>query len=219
MKRAIIIMTKVPIAGTVKTRLHPVFSPDQCAALAKAFLLDAVTKSETVCENVILAYSPPGELKLLREFLPAQKFFIEQTGKDLGQRMFNAFQFAFAQKSDSVAMIGTDSPTFPAEFIEQSFNFLEKDADAVLGKTADGGFYLIGLKTLHAKIFDQVAWSTAETFAQTAKNIVDLNLRLREIPSWYDVDEPGDLARLVSEFSTSAEARKRAAETRLFLMK
>ena len=219
MKRAIIIMTKVPIAGTVKTRLQPVFSPDQCAALAKAFLLDAVTKSEAVCENVILAYSPPEQLNLLHELLPEHKVFTAQTGKDLGRRMFNAFRFAFAQKPNSVVLIGTDSPTFPAEFIEQSFSFLEKDADAVLGKTVDGGFYLIGLKTLREKIFDGVAWSTPETFAQTAENIINLNLRLREIPIWYDVDEPKDLERLKLELSTSDEAGKRAAQTCLFLMK
>ncbi len=219
MNRVIIVMAKVPIPGTVKTRLQPHLSSDQCAALAKAFLLDAITKSKTVCQNVILAYSPPEKINVLREFLPARNVLIEQTGGDLGQRMCNAFQFAFAQNPDSVVLIGTDSPTFHAEFIESAFDFLESKIDVVLGKTADGGFYLIGLKTLHEKIFERVSWSTAATFAQTAANISRLNLRLRQIPDWYDVDEPADLARLEREFSISAAARKTAAQTYLLLRK
>src|SRR5688572_8313080 len=114
MKRSVIIMAKAPSAGTVKTRLQPHLSPDECAALAAAFLRDAVKKAETVCENVILAYSPPEKLDTLKKILPSQSIFIQQTGGDLGERMFNAFKFAFKQNSDSVVMIGTDSPTFPA---------------------------------------------------------------------------------------------------------
>ena len=72
MKRAIIIMAKVPSAGNVKTRLQPFLSSDECAALSKAFLQDAVKKAKTVCENVILAYSPPAEINALKKFLPSQ---------------------------------------------------------------------------------------------------------------------------------------------------
>src|SRR5215210_4518889 len=97
MKRAIIIMAKIPTAGKVKTRLQPHLSPNQCAALAAAFLQDTVNKEKTVCENTILAYSPPEEINALRKILPFHSIFIEQTGRDLGERMFNAFKFAFEQ--------------------------------------------------------------------------------------------------------------------------
>ena len=219
MKRAIIIMTKVPSAGNVKTRLQPFLSADECAALSKAFLRDAVNKAKTICENVILAYSPPAEINALRNILPSQKTFIEQTGKDLGEKMFNAFEFVFEQKTDAVVMIGTDSPTFPADFIEQAFEFLETNSDVVLGKTEDGGFYLIGLRQLPERIFETVAWSSPETFEQIFENIHRLDLHLREVPSWYDVDEQADFETLKKEILHNKNAQRRAPETYALIRK
>lgn len=213
MKRSIIIMAKIPSAGNVKTRLQPDFSPDECAALAEAFLQDAEAKAKKICENVILAYSPPGELNVLKKLLPSQSIFIEQTGNNLGERIFNAFKFVFEQNSDSVVMIGTDSPTFPADFIEQAFEFLETNSEAVLGKSEDGGFYLIGLRVLRREIFENVAWSSPETFEQVFENTHRLNLHLREVPSWYDVDTKTDFEKLRGEFLHNENARRRAPKT------
>lgn len=213
MKRAIVIMAKVPSKGLVKTRLEPHLSPEQCAALAAAFLQDTINKAKTVCENVILAYWPPEKTNALRKVLSSQSVLIEQTGSNLGARMFNAFKFAFERNSDSVVMIGTDSPTFPADFIEQAFEFLETNSDAVLGKCEDGGFYLIGLRKLPEKIFENVCWSSPETFEQMFANIRESNLHLREIPGWYDVDTKEDFEKLREDFRHNENARRRAPET------
>ena len=217
-KRAIIIMTKVPTAGKVKTRLQTILSPEQCAALAAASLQDTLNKAKTVCENTILAYSPPEEINALKGILPFQSIFIEQTGRDLGERMFDAFKFAFERDSDSVVMIGTDSPTFPADYIEQAFEFLELETDVVLGKTEDGGFYLIGLRRLCLEIFENVAWSSRETFERVFENINNSNLRLREVPGWYDVDTAQDLEKLREELLHNVNARRRAPKTFEYLI-
>lgn len=219
MKRSIIIMAKVPIAGKVKTRLEPHFSPEQCAPLAAAFLQDAAAKAKKVCENVILSYSPAEEINALKRILPSQSIFIEQTGRNLGEKMFNAFRFAFERNLDSIVMIGTDSPTVPADFIEQAFEFLELETDVVLGSAEDGGFYLIGLRALRQEIFENVEWSSRKTFEQVFRNVMNLNLRLREVPSWYDVDEPKDLEKLRRELLHNENARRRAPKTFEFLIK
>ncbi len=213
MKRAIIIMTKVPQAGNVKTRLQKILAPEGCEKLAEAFLKDAVNKAKSVCENVFIAFSPPTEFQRLKEILPDESNFIEQTGENLGEKMFNAFQFAFNQKTDSVVMIGTDSPTFPFDFIEQAFEFLETNSEIVLGKTEDGGFYLIGQKILRREIFENVAWSSPQTFEQVFANIQKLGLHLREVPSWYDTDEEADLIKLKNEIRQSENAKCRAPHT------
>ena len=213
MKRTIIIMTKVPVAGNVKTRLQPFLSPDECAALAEAFVRDAASKAATICENIIVAFDPPRQIVKLKRILPDRFDFVSQIGDDLGARMFRAFDFAFSNNSDSVVMIGTDSPTFPPDFIKRAFEFLETDFDAVLGRTVDGGFYLLGLRILRAEIFANVCWSTPQTFEQTRENIINLNLRLRETPEWYDVDVPSDFERLQKEFLTDDNAQRHAPET------
>lgn len=214
MKRAIIIMAKAPLAGTVKTRLQTQLSAAECAQLAACFLSDTINKAKILKTQLIIAYSPVEEIDYFGQFTDEKTSLVLQTGDRLGEKMFSAFEFAFAQNADAVAvMIGTDSPTFPADFIEQAFEFLETNSDAVLGKTEDGGFYLIGLRNLDARIFERVQWSSPKTFEQVRRNIMNLNRHLREVPGWYDIDEPKDLEQLKNEFLNSKNAQRRAPQT------
>lgn len=217
MKRAIVIMAKVPLPGAVKTRLEPFLSPESCAALAAAFLVDTAEKSRRVCEDVIIAFSPSSEKSTLSKIVGDGFKSFAQTGNDLGERIVSSFENAFASGADSVVMIGTDSPTFPADYIEQAFEFLELETDVVLGKTTDGGFYLIGLRKAVPAIFTDVRWSSRNAFDDVYRNASDLELHLREVPSWYDVDEPRDLEKLIAETDHNENARRRAPRTFEFL--
>ena len=124
MKRAITSMAKVPVAGTVKTRLQPFLTATQCAELAAAFLRDAESRAKIVCDDTILAYSPADQRAVLENLLSFENILIEQTGADLGARMCVAFEFAFAREKDSsVLMIGTDTPTVPAELTNKRLSF------------------------------------------------------------------------------------------------
>lgn len=117
MKRAIIIMAKVPRAGNVKTRLQPFLSAEQCISLSEAFLEDAIEKAKKSTDILIIAFSPAEEREYFDRFSDENLILIEQNGADLGEKMFNAFEFAFQKNLDSVVMIGTDSPTFPGDYL------------------------------------------------------------------------------------------------------
>ena len=216
MNPAIIVMCKAPAAGTVKTRLAPFLSAEQSADLAGCFAVDAMKKAQNICENTIVAFA--GEKEMLETILPQNLIWVRQTGTDLGERMHNALRFAFEQNFSPLVVVGTDSPTLPSEFIENAIEILSGDrADAVLGKTEDGGYYLIGLNQPDWRIFKNVRWSSPETFSQTAQNIKDLNLRLATLPVWYDVDTPEDLRRLKTEIENSAHAQVLASATASWL--
>lgn len=204
-------MAKFPEAGRVKTRLQPFLSPKKSAEIALAFLQDAENKAKSVCENLIIAFSPPARKAELESILQHENILIEQTGANLGERMLNAFKFAFSNNLDSVVVIGTDSPTFPVKFIEQAFEFLES-SDAVLGESDDGGYYLIGLRTLRKGIFENVEWSIEKTFEQTVRNIENLDLKLSLLTKWYDVDFPEDLKRLKKELRENSELAPKTAK-------
>lgn len=195
MKRTIIIMAKVPAPGTVKTRLQPALTPKQSADFAACLLRDAINKAAGERCRLVIAYSPAGRADFFEEFSDHDLVLIPQNGDDLGERMANAFKFAFSQNADSAVMIGTDSPTFSKDFFEIAFEKLH-DSDAVMGRSEDGGFYLIGLRTLHDSIFNGVEWSSGSEFEQTARNIRSAGLNLGEAPAWYDVDTLDDLERL-----------------------
>lgn len=217
MKRAIIIMAKIPAAGAVKTRLHSILPPEKCAALAAAFLEDTLTKAATVCKNIILAYSPASERVIPENTLPGEIFLLEQKGANLGKRMANAFDFAFRENA-AVVMIGTDSPTFPAEYLVEAFAALEKDSEIVLGKSTDGGFYLIGLRKRFPEIFARVEWSTPQVFTQITKNIENSGVEnLYLLPAHYDVDEPEDFLMLKNELLADKNLQRLAGKTHRWL--
>ena len=212
MNPAIIVMCKAPVAGKVKTRLAPFLSAEKSADLAGCFAVDAAAKAARICPNVIIAYA--GEKNLLAKILPPNLIWTEQKGADLGERMHNALGFAFEENFAPLVVIGTDSPTLPLEFPANAISILSENcADVVLGKTEDGGYYLVGLREPEFGIFQNVVWSSAETFAKTARNIEQLNLHLELLPAWYDVDEPEDLKRLKVEIEHLSGARKLAPAT------
>ncbi|MDQ6788481.1 MAG: TIGR04282 family arsenosugar biosynthesis glycosyltransferase [Acidobacteriota bacterium] len=216
MKRTIIIMAKVPRAGNVKTRLQPFLSSEECRALAEAFLFDAINKVRKVCDELVIAFAPSDEKNYFDRFETCgDLILIEQKGADLGERMASAFEFAVsADLGKAIVMIGTDSPTFPIEFAEQAFSDLETRAEIVLGKSDDGGFYLIGLKKIFSTLFDGIEWSSAKVFEQITANVEKLKIsRFELISGWYDVDTFTDLRRLRDEFSDAKAARKNAPAT------
>ena len=171
-------MAKVPTAGNVKTRLQPHLSPEECRTVAEAFLSDAIHKARNACDELIIAFSPASEKSYFDKLENSQNLIlIEQKEGNLGERMANAFEFSVsADAGKAVVMIGTDSPTFPVEFAEQAFSDLEKQAEIVLGKSADGGFYLIGAKKIYPTLFENIEWSSARVFEQVTVNIENLKI-------------------------------------------
>lgn len=219
MNRVIIIMAKVPRAGNVKTRLETILSTAERRTLAEAFLSDTIYKAERKCNSIVIAYSPAGEQDYFSRFNCENLIAVEQHGENLGEKMSNAFDFAFEKfPIASVVMIGTDSPTFPAEFLEKAFTALESSAETVLGKSADGGFYLIGLKRNHGRLFEDIEWSTSVVYEQITRNIADLNLNLQTVPEWFDVDTPEDLRQLKKDIFANESSRKCVPQTYRWLL-
>ena len=126
-----------------------------------------------------------------------------QKGSDLGERLFHAFDREL-KNHPKVIVIGTDSPTFPEEQIEKAFQCLENH-DAVIGPSEDGGYYLIGLRTLIPEIFVNIEWGSTTVLESTVSKIGGHSYQLLE--PFFDVDTPADVARLREEFSTSSPLR------------
>jgi hypothetical protein len=66
----------------------------------------------------------------------------------------------------------------------------------VIGPADDGGYYVLGLKTAHARLFDAIDWSTERVFAQTLDRAQEIGLQVDVLPAWYDVDDADGLRRL-----------------------
>jgi hypothetical protein len=75
---------------------------------------------------------------------------------------------------------------------------------AVLGPSRDGGYYLLGLKTPHRRLFDNVAWSTEHVAEQTRLRAAEIGLPIDILPEWYDIDDAQSLQLLRSELEDAA---------------
>jgi len=73
---------------------------------------------------------------------------------------------------------------------------VEDAQDCVIGPAEDGGYCLIGLRKNDPRVFADVPWSTGAVLTKTLTNAQRAGLSVRLLPSWWDVDDPGDLDRL-----------------------
>ncbi len=199
MSTALIIFAKAPIPGEVKTRLCPPLDHDEAASLHGSLVLDAIERTKGL-QSISLYVAGTPDLahpffKVLEGRYGAR--LLLQRGPDLGARMRQAMQDAFDQGTQAVILTGTDLPTLPRAHLQQALT-LVKGHDVVLGPTADGGYYLIGLRKMMPALFDGIAWSTASVFAETKKKIEAAGLSLGLLPECRDVDTLDDLKHFIA---------------------
>ena len=197
-------MAKAPIEGQVKTRLMGTLSPAEAAELYANFLRDTfflmeVLQDERETVALILCYWPEGEEESFENIEREGSLMLLQRGDDLGERLVNCLTDLFDFGFESLVVIGGDTPTLPVEILDEAFDQLAGEADVVLGPSEDEGYYLIGMRQLHAELFRDIPWGSAGVLAATRRQASIAGLRLIEMPLWYDVDTLEDLDRLISE--------------------
>ena len=202
-QRAIVVMGKAPVPGTVKTRLVPPLDTEQAAQLYGAFLQDTLLTARAVPNAAVyLSHPPADDPSTLRKLVPVGVCCIEDMKTDLGDSMDHAFRHCFERDAASVVLIGSDLPTLPADHIELAFDHLEQAvSDVVLGPAVDGGYYLIGLRAAQRILFTNMVWSTSRVLEQTLVRARRAGLRTVLLKPWRDVDLPSDLEALRRELA------------------
>ncbi|MGZ4875737.1 MAG: TIGR04282 family arsenosugar biosynthesis glycosyltransferase [Candidatus Angelobacter sp.] len=200
------IFAKPPEPGAVKTRLIPELGPDRAAELAEAFLEDTVAMVRTLTwAECIIAATRTFE----RSYFKPEEVWLQSEG-DLGDRLEKVLRLAL-KREPIVLAIGADSPGLPAAYLESARQAL-KTADAVLGPSADGGFYLIGLKDCPVGVLEGIQWSHSTTLAATVHKLEQFGLKTVLINPWFDVDGHEDLERLRRQLANDPSAAPRTAE-------
>ena len=211
----LIVFTRYPQAGKAKTRLIPALGAEGAASLQRQmteYTLNQVRKLlnpslvsvdlvsvDLVSVEVWFAgtassgtASDDTDRQLMQDWLGTGWVYRQQGTGDLGARMSQAFQDAFADGMERVVTIGTDCPGVDANRLTQAFQALQ-DHDLVLGPATDGGYYLIGLGRFVPELFLGIAWSTADVLSQTIEIAQRLNLSIAYLDSLTDIDRPEDL--------------------------
>lgn len=208
-KCALAVMAKAPRPGKVKTRLSPPLTAEQAAALNICFLQDMAQNIAEVAATSdasgLICYTPIGDEGLFDGLLPEGFALIAQRGDSFGERLLAAAGDILACGLGAVCLINSDSPTLPATALHQAVAELNRPGERiVLGRSNDGGYYLIGLKTPHSAPFTNIHWSTATVYTETVSSIAGAGIELIELPTWYDVDDGDTLELLRHELLAGA---------------
>jgi uncharacterized protein len=201
---ALAIMAKAPRNGEVKTRLVPPLTAEEATILSACFLKDIsanfIIASRTVPVAGYIAYSPPGSEALFRDIVSAQILLLPPRRIGLGNSLLDAAEDLLAAGYGAVCLVNADSPTLPTSILLQAVEALRAPGDrVVLGPACDGGYYLIGLKQAHHRLFEEIAWSTERVFRQTVERAAGIGLDVVTLPLWYDVDDATSLGWLCGE--------------------
>jgi rSAM/selenodomain-associated transferase 1 len=185
-KKLLLIFTRNPELGKVKTRLAKTIGNEKALSIYK-FLLDHTQKvtKNLPCDKAVY-YSVKVRDNDLWDARIYQKK--QQFGEDLGIRMKNAFQDSFAAGYKKVLIVGSDLIDLSEDLIEKGFLQLASN-DVVLGPAEDGGYYLLGMKLLHPNIFENKTWGTATVREDTLSDLKDKKVHLLQELNDVDVFE------------------------------
>lgn len=190
MKDALLIFSKNIQYGKVKTRLAATIGNEQALFIYQQLVAHTISVTKSLKVDKTVFYSDFINEKDDWENHLYQKEL--QEGKDLGERMKNAFKSSFTNGYDKVVIIGTDCFELSEGMINTAFERLNGD-DVVLGPAKDGGYYLLGVKQFHPSLFENIEWSSEKVLTQTLTIAMRLNLSVFLLPELSDIDTEPDL--------------------------
>lgn len=187
----LLVFTRTPVPGKCKTRLAKIIG-DVPALEVYAKLLERTmeaTQDLPVAKWVL--YSDD----IVEDDIWDPAFYIKkkQSGKNLGDRMANAFLDGFEAGYAHIVIIGSDLWDLNPKDIREAFEAL-RDKDFVLGPASDGGYYLLGMNVYQDDVFQDMEWGSATVCNRTLVRLGIQNTYL--LPEKNDIDTYEDLQKV-----------------------
>ncbi|MEU6982098.1 TIGR04282 family arsenosugar biosynthesis glycosyltransferase [Streptomyces sp. NPDC046324] len=184
----LLVIAKAPVAGRVKTRLTPHFTPQQAADLARAALEDtlAAVLATPAGRRVLVLDGRPGC------WVPEGIEVVPQTAGGLDVRL----AAAFSHVDGPTLLIGMDTPQVTPDLLAQGLDFSE--TDAWFGPADDGGFWALGLAEPDPALLRGVPMSVARTGREQRRRLTASGRTVRDLPELCDVDTPADATQVAA---------------------
>jgi rSAM/selenodomain-associated transferase 1 len=192
LKSALIIFVRNPVLGKVKTRIAKDLGEHAALEVYNQLLAhtQSITKALDFDRFIFYADYLNGN-----DIWDNETYHKEiQSGNDLGERMYNAFELLFSKGYNKICIIGSDCLELTKEKIEEAFLVLE-DNNAVIGPSLDGGYYLLGMSTFIKEVFKNKDWSTDTVYSDTVSDLLNNHLSYYTLPALSDVDNAEDCKR------------------------
>jgi len=227
----LVLFTRYPEAGHVKTRLIRALGSERAANLARAMLkdlVDHITDSLDHSVRCVLCFDPhsrenesadPAECEWrFRELLhnipgALHRFeFLAQCSGPLGERLAGAMRALQEHSREPLVFIGSAALVDAAK-IEAALS-RARLGEAYLLPSEDGGYVLLALpENATPAVFENVAWSTHDAARTQAEQIQRCSLKIEiAAETFFDVDEEADLERLKAFLAQNPEIGRRTAQ-------
>lgn len=215
MDSALIIFTKVPIPGLVKTRLtqNTCLTELDSAKIAEAMLKDTISlASKTNADRIQIGYFPYEKLSKLNEIIDNVRSegylnkpieLILQYGLNFDQRFGSVVKESFNKSMTFIVVLGADLPYLDPKIINIALENLAKKIDEkpiIIGPSSDGGIYLVGItKYFNPNWFsDYQLFRDGSVLSKFATFSRDNKFPLISLPPYGDIDIEEDLVSLIS---------------------
>jgi rSAM/selenodomain-associated transferase 1 len=203
-----IFFCKYPEVGKVKTRLAKTIGYELSTELYKAILNHVIRKFPK--ENTVIFLDDESYKKEIKEPYFKKSFseyrIYKQRGKDLGEKMANAFLeiFSLYKHIDYIFLTGSDVPEYDYVIVKKYFDILIKESyDSCIVPSNDGGYSMIGFskkfykknKTIIYELFKNIEWSTENVLSKQLKYFKDYKLKYKIFEPLNDLDDFDDLLK------------------------
>ena len=159
-KKSVLIFTKVPTSGLVKTRLSQTtsLSDIEASLIAEAMLRDTIVIAfRSKADLIEIGYYPEQNFYDLEKIVESIQevngiakpiYYHLQQGSSFDERFESVVQASIDNGNDFIVVLGADLPYMPSSLINSAFHYLTTENrvnNIVIGPTGEGGIYLVGL--------------------------------------------------------------------------
>ncbi|QAA82772.1 glycosyltransferase [Aequorivita sp. H23M31] len=182
-KKALIIFTKNPELGKVKTRLAQTVGDESALKIYEFLLKHTMEITKDLNVDKYIFYSE----EIHKNDIWDSEIFRKrlQCGNDLGERMSNAFTEIFNMGYQVAIIIGSDMFDLNKQDLGTAFAILN-DHNIVVGPATDGGYYLLGMKEPKPQLFKNKNWGSHTILKETLEDLKHENHIL--LPDRNDID-------------------------------
>jgi len=192
---AIIVFTKFPVEGKVKTRLAKNMGNKFAVSFYKScaeHTFKELLKVEEMGSDLFLFCAEENEIEQVIKWAGNNFNYYSQQGNDLGLKMYNAFNTVFKKGYKKVIIIGTDMPDVSMNLVQNAISVLD-NYSVVIGPANDGGYYLLGFKSKLIDLFSGIEWSTESVLDNTIEKLNNSKINYFMLEELTDIDTLDDL--------------------------
>lgn len=206
----LVIMAKAPKPGMVKTRLAQCLPAPAVIDLYRCLLDDTMMLARSLGGVEVAIMCPASDVDDLARLAGKTVHVVPQMGDGLAAGLTSVFAHFAATGQQRIIAFNSDSPHLPPAVLQRAFEALAT-SDVVVGPTHDGGYYLVGAKAVHPRLFSGDGMGTATALEALLSRVRASGLSLCLVDPFYDIDVASDLIRLDADLRLSAPRAPRTA--------